>query len=115
MKKFHPDFDVKKADERPRERLRCPMEDCKSTTSRMKQNLENSHDLKGSDRIPFLLCQAKPWMEEMRISERLEECLLAYQNAISGTRYEGRDAGKTTVKSYVAQVSPLSPPFRGRD
>ena len=81
MKKFHPDFDVKKGDERPKERLRCPMEDCESTTSSMKQNLENSHDLKGSDHIPLLLRQAKSWTEEMRVSERLDECLLAYQQA----------------------------------
>ena len=101
MKKFHPDFDVKKVEERPSERLRCPMEDCESTTSRMKQNLENSHDLKGIDRIPLLLRQAKSWTEEMRVSERLDECLLAYQNAISGTMYEGRDTGETTAKSLL--------------
>ena len=109
MEKFHPDLDVKKADERPRKRFRCPMEDCKSVTSRLKQHLENSNDLKGSDRIPLLLRQAKPWMEEMRVSERLG--LLAYQNAISGTTYEGRDIGGTTAKSYVAQVKSFIPSF----
>ena len=104
MKKFHPDFDVKKADERPRIRLKCPMEDCKSITSRMKQHLENAHALKGSDHVDVLLLRAKLYTEEMRISERLDECLEAYQNAISGTTYEGRDIGETTAKSYVVQV-----------
>ena len=109
MKKFHPDFDVKKADERPRIRLKCPMEECKSVTTRLKQHLENA--LEDSKRVDILLLQAKPYTEEMRVSERLDECLEAYFNAISGTTYEGRDIGENTVKSYAQQVKSFLPSF----